>query len=314
MSNLYKLVAAAAAMLTLSHISSHAQASRTWVSGVGDDANPCSRTAPCKTFAGAISKTFINGQINCLDPGAFGTVTITKSITIDCHEIFAAILASGTNGIIINIAPGNANDPLRSVRIRNLIIDGMGASASVGTRTGINGINILAANSAFIEDTLIRNVTQSGIRDQRTTGGALFVNNTTVQHNAGAGILILPSSGATRIDASLSNVIAERNADGIKASNGANIMVKRSIISGNSNAGVVTEGPIGNSRISVDDSSISNNGTGALRLPGGAGRFSNNDFAQNTTARSGVNLISFGNNRLAGNGADGNAFDPATQE
>src|SRR3954465_15178114 len=79
-----------------------AQASRTWVSGVGDDANPCSRTAPCKTFAGAISKTVINGEINCLDPGGFGAVTITKSITIDCHEVFASILNSGTNGVIIN--------------------------------------------------------------------------------------------------------------------------------------------------------------------------------------------------------------------
>jgi hypothetical protein len=130
MSNLFRLIAAVAAMLTLSHVSSYAQASRTWVSGVVNDANPCSRTAPCATFAGAISKTFINGQINCLDSGAFGAVTITKSITIDCHEIFAGILASGTTEIIINIAAGIANDPLRSVRIRNLIIDDMGASGS----------------------------------------------------------------------------------------------------------------------------------------------------------------------------------------
>src|SRR3989454_12741138 len=76
-----------------------AQATRTWVSGVGDDANPCSRTAPCKTFAGAISKTARNGEINCLDPGGFGAVTITKSITIDCHEGFASILNAGTNGV-----------------------------------------------------------------------------------------------------------------------------------------------------------------------------------------------------------------------
>src|SRR5215212_1284538 len=81
--------------------SAHAQATRTWVSGVGDDANPCSRTAPCKTFAGAISKTAINGEINCLDPGGFGAVTITKSISIDCHEIMASILNAGTNGINI---------------------------------------------------------------------------------------------------------------------------------------------------------------------------------------------------------------------
>src|SRR5688572_31667297 len=85
-----------------------AQATRTWVSGVGDDVNPCSRTAPCKTFAGAISKTARNGEINCLDPGGFGAVTITKSIRIDCHEVFASILHSGTTGVIINY---NSFDP-----------------------------------------------------------------------------------------------------------------------------------------------------------------------------------------------------------
>src|ERR1700750_3014613 len=77
----------------------HAQARRTWVSGVGDDAHACRRTAPCKPFAGAISKTAAGGEINCLDPAGFGAVTITKSITIDCHEIFASILNAGTNGI-----------------------------------------------------------------------------------------------------------------------------------------------------------------------------------------------------------------------
>src|SRR5260221_9445442 len=83
--------------------------SRTWVSGVGNDLNPCSRTAPCKTFAGAISKTAAGGEINCLDPGGFGAVTIAKSITIDCHEVFASVLVSGTNGI--NIASDNAAAP-----------------------------------------------------------------------------------------------------------------------------------------------------------------------------------------------------------
>src|SRR5882724_9534664 len=101
-----------------------AQATRTWVSGVGDDVNPCSRTAPCKTFAGAISKTFINGEIDCLDPGGFGTVAITKSITLDGSGTFGSILASGLNGITINIAAGKPNDPLRQVTIRGLSING----------------------------------------------------------------------------------------------------------------------------------------------------------------------------------------------
>src|SRR5437660_10090589 len=112
------------AVLTLAAASlAQAQATRTFVSGVGNDADPCSRTAPCKTFAGAISKTFINGEIDCLDPGGYGTLTITKSITIDCTGTLGSVLASGTNGFNINIAV-NANDPFRTVRLRGLTING----------------------------------------------------------------------------------------------------------------------------------------------------------------------------------------------
>ena len=98
----------------------HAQATRTWVSGVGDDANPCSRTAPCKTFAGAISKTAPAGEINVLDPGGFGAVTITKSITIRADHVEAGVLVSGTNGIIVN---AGATD---TVVLEGLDIEGLG--------------------------------------------------------------------------------------------------------------------------------------------------------------------------------------------
>src|SRR5687768_15108493 len=117
-----------------------AQATRTWVSGVGDDVNPCSRTAPCKTFAGAISKTATNGEINCLDPGGYGAVTITKSITIDCHEIFASILNSGTNGININFDSFAGTDTRKTVRLRNLNIN--------GANTGLIGINIIGGTAS----------------------------------------------------------------------------------------------------------------------------------------------------------------------
>src|SRR5919202_6536111 len=179
----------AALTFTLACISfAQAQACRTWVSGVGDDVNPCSRTAPCKTFAGAISKTFINGEINCLDPGGFGTVSITKSITIDCHEIFASILASGTNGVNINIAAGNANDPLRTVRLRNLNINGTGASGTVGTRTGVIGINIISAAHVFLDDMLITEFTGFGVRDNRNGSGVLYVRNSVVRDTGGNGL------------------------------------------------------------------------------------------------------------------------------
>ena len=91
--------------LALSAGGANAQATRTWISGVGDDANPCSRTAPCKTFAGAISKTAAGGIIECLDPGGFGAVTITKSISIKCMgPAEAGMLASNQNAVVVNAA------------------------------------------------------------------------------------------------------------------------------------------------------------------------------------------------------------------
>src|ERR1700758_5141455 len=129
-------LAASLLALLLKVAPAYAQASRTWVSGVGDDANPCSRTAPCKTFAGAISKTATGGEINCLDPGGFGAVTITKAITIDCSEIFGSVLVSGTNGIIVNAAGAK-------VILRNLDIQGIG--------TGLTGVLVLAAADVVID-------------------------------------------------------------------------------------------------------------------------------------------------------------------
>src|SRR5437762_6296306 len=127
----FTLKVCAIAIFTLALASlAQAQATRTWVSGVGDDVNPCSRTAPCKTFAGAISKTFINGEIDCLDEGGFGTINISKSITLEgtYGGGFGSILASGTNGVIINLTTNTTDDPLRTVRLRNLAITGTGAS------------------------------------------------------------------------------------------------------------------------------------------------------------------------------------------
>src|ERR1700747_2333291 len=91
-----------AAVLVCLVSSTNGQATRTWVSGVGDDANPCSRTAPCKTWAGAISKTAPGGEMDALDPGGFGAVTITKSITLDGGGgQGASVLVAGTNGIVV---------------------------------------------------------------------------------------------------------------------------------------------------------------------------------------------------------------------
>src|SRR5437588_2533649 len=125
------------------------EATRTWVSGVGDDANPCSRTAPCKTFAGAISKTAVKGEINALDPGGFGGVTITKAITISGDHTEAGVLVSGTNAIVIN-AP--ATD---SVQLRNLDVNGLG--------TGLDGIKFIGGKSLTVVNTHVYGFTGTGI-------------------------------------------------------------------------------------------------------------------------------------------------------
>jgi hypothetical protein len=273
---------------------------RTWVSGVGNDANPCSRTAPCKTFAGAISKTAVNGEINCLDPGGFGAVTITKSISIDCHEVFAGILNSGTSGIIINFNSFAVADVRRTVRLRNLNIN--------GADTGLIGIRIIgAAQSAgsevFIEDTLIDGMfggTARGISDERSGGGELYITNTTVRNTGATGIVVLPASGATTINAVLENVRVENCNFGTAFNNGARVMVNRSVFSGNTNAGIEAEGPAGAVEVNVNDSVMTSNGIGVQNLTGTVIiRLSNNDIAFNTTAVSGVTQ-SFGNNRISG--------------
>jgi len=149
----------------------HAQATRTWVSGVGDDANPCSRTAPCKTFAGAISKTAAAGEINVLDPGGFGAVTITKSITIRSDHIEAGVLVSGTNGIIVNAASTD------NVTLEGLDIEGLG--------TGINGVHIIGGANVTIVRCAIHHFTGNGVNLVGTAGARAVVIDSIITQNGG---------------------------------------------------------------------------------------------------------------------------------
>jgi hypothetical protein len=292
-----------------------AQAFRTFVSGAGDDANPCSRTAPCKTFAGAISKTAVNGEINCLDPGGFGAVTITKSITIDCHEVFASILNAGTNGINIVLDSFAATDVRKTVRLRNLNFNGV-ATGLTGIR--ITGGAIITAGAVFIEDCVIDgnfSGAARGISEERTAGGKLFVTNTVVRNVGQTGIQVNPiAAGATvagqRIDAAFDNVRVENANFGLAVGNNGLAMINRSVFAGNTQAGIEVEGPLAASQVHVSNSVSSNNGIGVENGGGMATiRLSNNDIVLNGTAFSGATL-SFNNNRVQGNGALGTAPTP----
>ena len=177
-------------LIALVSLVAQAQAPRTWVSGVGDDVNPCSRTAPCKTFAGAIAKTAVGGEINTLDSGGFGALIISKSITIDGTAGLAGILAAGTTGFTINItAP---TDTAKTVRLRGLSINGVG--------TGINGINVVAAAFVSIEDCVIDGFTANGINVET---GKVFLRNTTIRNNKTAGITVGPAGQVGLADVAL---------------------------------------------------------------------------------------------------------------
>ena len=167
----------------------HAQATRTWVSGVGDDVNPCSRTAPCKTFAGAISKTAAGGEINCLDPGGFGAVTITKSLTITCQYTEGGALAGG-NGIVVNAGPTDV------VVLRGLDI--------FGVNPPLNGIRFVAGAALHVQDCSIKRfnaVNSNGISFAPSGASELYVSDTLISENGngitGAGIQIQPTGGGS---------------------------------------------------------------------------------------------------------------------
>jgi len=283
-------------------------ATRTWISGVGDDVNPCSRTAPCKTFAGAISKTAAGGEIDALDPGGFGGVTITKGMTLDGGQGsgFASILASGTNGIIIN---AGATDV---VTIRNVSINGAG--------TGICGIRILAARAVFIENCEIFGFRSTGtgaagrgISDERTAGGELIVTGTTIRNNLQSAVTLIPASGSNRINGSIDNCWIQGNGNsGVVVVSGCLMTISNSIISGNTVSGVFLEQTAGLTECNIENCVIAHNGTGIVVQNGTpAARISNSTIVNNTVGlllTSGT-VFSYRNNQIAANGS-GNAPTP----
>jgi hypothetical protein len=305
----------------------NAQATRTWVSGVGDDVNPCSRTAPCKTFAGAISKTLTDGEINCLDPGGFGAVTVTKSITIDCEDTQGAILASGTTGIIINITGTATSDPLATVRLRGLSINGAGTCASpcLGTHSGIRGINVSSANTRqvklFVEELFIHGFVNEGILFNGP-GGDLVVNDSEVIDNGTVGIRTVSTLAGTTgtIHVSLNEVNASLNQQGVRFEGNTTGTMKNSTASNNALNGVVVfPASIGNSEINVVDTTTNDNRQFGV-FAGGTGftatvRIFNLTAFNNTTNQLSVNaggsILSNGKNHI---GTPTNAPGPFTDQ
>jgi hypothetical protein len=296
------LIAGAALMFGAATV--QAQATRTWVSGVGDDANPCSRTAPCKTFAGAISKTAENGEIDAIDPGGFGAVTITKSITIDGGGTLASILAAGTNGVNVNDS-GSGSANTKVVQLRNISIN--------GATTGLIGVNITSAATVFIENCVIfgfRAGTGTGIKDNRTAAGAkLFVVDTTVKNNSIHGIFIGTDSGfVSSVTSVLDNVRSIGNtSSGGFFGGGTKTTIRHSEFCGNANAGIQVSQQAGGTTVANLVSSVfSHNNFGVFAgFTGGTMRIADVTITDNAgagTSFSGGTIESFLNNNIRGNG------------
>jgi hypothetical protein len=288
---LVKLCVAVLPLLVMSP--AFAQATRTWVSGVGDDANPCSRTAPCKTYAGAISKTAAGGEISTLDPGGYGAVTITKSITISGDNTLASILSSGTNGIIVNAGPSDV-----------VIIRGISINGASGAVAGLNGIRFIAGGELHVENVTIYDITQQGILFNPSGSSALFVNNTTIRNAAGGALLIQPTGTGTAI-ATLNRVAMEGNGRGLRAEDGSTVIVRDSHATGNDANGFVGLGTSRSVDMTLENCVSSNNvATGVY-----AGALTTVTLSNVTVTRNGAGLqavggggiVSFGNNRVTGN-------------
>jgi hypothetical protein len=294
--------------LCLIALPAHAQATRTWVSGVGDDANPCSRTAPCKTFAGAISKTAASGEINCLDSGGFGAVTITKSIAIVCEGVIGGVLAALTNGITINTAATDI------VYLRGLDIE--------GATSGLTGVRFIGAGILHVENCLVRGFNggaATAISFTPTGASELYVWDTTLADSGtgvtGGGIVIKPT-GAANVNAVLSNVQVQNNIVGIQADETAgtgtiNLSVVDSVSSGNTGPGIVavTTPAHGSAILMLDRVTVSTNAAG-VRADGATSviRIGNSMIFRNATGVLSVNsglLQSYQTNQINGNTVDG---------
>jgi Right handed beta helix region len=271
------------------------QATRTWVSGVGNDADPCSRTAPCKTFAGAISKTAAGGEIDCIDSGGFGAVTITKSMTIDGSAVHASILASGgVNGVIVN---AGVNDV---VTLRNLSINGAG--------TGLSGIRFLGGAELMVENCRIMGFVNQGIDVNKAAGAKITIRNCIISRCLASGINLFTSAGT--LQASIDSCGINSNLTGIRAGNGSRAFVHRSDLSLNTNGLVVQHSSL-ESRAEVDSCKFAYLGTALQSGPGALSliRLTRNTIHNNTTALSGAGgtFATDGNNSLMGNTSDGAA-------
>jgi hypothetical protein len=285
-------------------IAANAQTSRTWVSGLGNDGNNCSRSSPCLTFAGAIAQTTAGGEINCLDPGGFGAVTITKALTINCEETLGSVLVSGTNGIVVQAGAGDV------VTLKGLEFEGLNA--------GLNAVRFLSGKELHVHKFQIRNFTNSGIDIEPSNSTRVFladgyISDCGVGGSGFAAVLVKPNSSANA-SVSINHVQMEDNLNGVFADGSggggiAHVQVKDSVVSASSNNGISISSTGPSFTADVVNSIISYNISTGAAVSGAAAslKLGGNIITSNVTgvASSGGTLQSFKNNMITDNLTDG---------
>ncbi|HEX8843679.1 MAG TPA: hypothetical protein VF791_03495 [Pyrinomonadaceae bacterium] len=273
-----------------------AQATRTWVSGVGDDVNPCSRTAPCKTWAGAISKTAAGGEIDALDPGGFGTLTINKSITVDGTngQGFGSTLNSSTNGFLIN--DGNNTS---TVRLRNLYING------AGTTLGTNGVRFLTGKALHLDNLIIENQSADGVSVASTSAAVvheIYMSNVTVRNVGGDCMDIAATGGGSLVLVSIDGARMTDSGNGLRAGANSRVHIRDAQIATMNAGGFGVSADVASAEVNVDNCMITNNPDG-VKTNGGTARVSRSVISGNTNGLNNVSgtLKRFNNNMIDGN-------------
>jgi hypothetical protein len=286
---------------TLGSTAAQAQATRTWVSGVGDDANPCSRTAPCKTFAGAISKTADRGEISVLDPGGFGSVTIVKNITLNGDGTLAGILNSGVPGITVNGA--------------NIVVNIRGLSIQAGSSlAGSVGIRIVNAAEVNVENCTIYGQAGLGIDFNPSAVCGLTVKNTTIRGCAGGAVDAKTAPAGSAVNISKSSL--NDSLFGFRAGENVKAVLDDCVAAGNNNNGVLTNNSGGAAtKLTVSRCTINDTGGfGVLSSGATSSVFISNNVIFNNVTGVGVlasgQLNSLGNNNIRNNTTEGAPIPP----
>jgi hypothetical protein len=299
--NAFWISVPAIALFLLASQAAHGQSTRTWVSVNGSDGNDCSRPTPCRTLSSALARSSSGGEIDVLDSGDFGTVTLNKTITVLSPGVLGGIQASSGTAITIN---AGAND---KVVLRGLTIDGLG--------TGLDGISFVAGGNLYIENCTVNNFSRYGVDFVPANGsGKLFITDTIVRNNgmgtSGGGVHLVAMTGPGFI-ASVDGLRSENNVFGLKAETLGAVTVRNSFSANNGYSGftAVTPSGSGDVRLFIENSVSTHNGTTGVASVGLSTVIISNlvvtDNQTGLAAASGGSILSFGNNRVQANTTDG---------